>query len=156
MTIPEHHESANLTYSYWHEALGHLNPAALTKALKDMYSDAELARIPPCPKDFQCKSCTLAKAVHHPPKAVPTKNDLKAFDLILSDLCGPFPVDSYGNSRYFISLIDYATRYTWVRFLKKKSDAFEVIRQFIEHVKTQHGITIKRFRFDNGGEYIDH
>ena len=154
-TIPVVTEQAHLTYDFWHEALGHLNPTALSKAVKGMYSDADTAKIPPAPKDFHCKSCIVSKSVHHPPKTVTPRN-LKPFDLILSDLEGPFPDTSLGGARYFISLIDYATRYSWVRFLKKKSDAYQVIKDFILETKTQQGVTFKRFRADNGGEYIDH
>src|SRR5690606_18530809 len=46
-TIPEVTiHQAHLTYGYWHNALGHLNPTALSKAVKIMYSDADIAKIP--------------------------------------------------------------------------------------------------------------
>jgi len=43
----------------------------------------------------------------------------KKLDLAHSDLSGPFPVPSYGNSLYYITLIDDATRVMWVRFMKQ-------------------------------------
>ena len=150
-TIPELTHQAYSTYGYWHQALGHIAPSSLEKA-KKLYTDG--AQIPSCPPNFNCDSCILAKSTRSTPKPS-TSISKEAFDLILSDLCGPFPVPSYGGHLYYISFIDDATRFTWIRFLKKKSDTFDVIRQFIEEIRVQHGKTIKRFRFDNGGEYID-
>src|SRR5690606_1127615 len=136
---------------YWHQALGHLAPSSFNK-VKDQYSDAAI--IPPAPKDFHCSNCIIAKSTHHKPKATPRKERTK-FDLIHTDLSGPFPAPSYGGKLYYITLVDDATRCTWVRFLKHKSESTQVIKDFVAEAQTQHGITIKAFRHDNGGEYVN-
>ena len=76
------------------------------------------------------------------------------FELIHSDLCGPFR-PSVGGSVYYLLYIDDCTRYTEVYFLRSKA-ASEVIPKFRLYkawVESQ-GYRIRRFRCDNGrGEY---
>ena len=42
--------------------------------------------------------------------------------LIHYDISGPVPVTSMNRSRYILTFIDDFSRYTWVFFLKKKSE----------------------------------
>jgi len=55
--IPEISQSAHVTYDFWHQALRHLAPSTMDKALQ-LYSDAN---IPAKPKDFICTSCVKSK-----------------------------------------------------------------------------------------------
>ncbi|RXW13922.1 hypothetical protein EST38_g11929 [Candolleomyces aberdarensis] len=51
-------------------------------------------------------------------------------DLIHSDLCGPLSVSTPEGYRYWCVFIDDHTRYRVVVLLKKKSDTFNVFKQF--------------------------
>jgi len=82
------------------------------------------------------------------------KKDRKKLDLVHSDLGGPFPVPSYGNSLYYITLIDDAIRVAWVRFMKQQSETTKIIKHFVAEMELQHHKTPAAFRMDNGGEYI--
>jgi transposase InsO family protein len=55
----------------------------------------------------------------------------------------------------FLTFIDDYSRYTWVYFLRKKSEVFEHLKDFKALVETQTGKKIKILRTDNGGEYIN-
>ena len=55
----------------------------------------------------------------------------KPLELIHSDLSGKAAVPSLGGSFYCLSLIDDCTRFTWIYFLKRKSDAIAAIIDFI-------------------------
>ena len=74
-------------------------------------------------------------------------------NLIHSDLSGPFPVPSYGKSSYYITLIDDATRYSWVKFMQQKSETLKIIKDFIAEIELQYEQIPKRLRTHNGGEY---
>jgi hypothetical protein len=113
--IPEISHSAHITYDFWHQALAHLAPSSMDKELK-LYSDAE---IPAKPKDYVCSSCVKSKMTRNSRRSTSRKGWSK-LGLVHSDLSGPFPVPSYGNSLYCITLIDDATRVAWVRFMKQK------------------------------------
>jgi len=148
--VPEKTDTALLTYDYWHQALGHLGPSSMEKA-KHLYADANV--IPSRPANFHCDACSKAKQTRSPRSPIPRVAREK-LDLIHTDLCGPFPSPSYGGSLYYITFVDDATRATWVRFLKRKSDTSQCIKDLVKEMETQHGKTIKAFRSDNGGEYI--
>ena len=79
----------------------------------------------------------------------------ECLELIHTDLCGPLPVPSYGGARYYISFTCDKTRYSWVRFLKQKSDTAQAIKDFVTEVELQFATPVKRFRADNGGEYVN-
>jgi len=81
------------------------------------------------------------------------KNTYKLED-IDSDLSGHFLVPSYGNSLYYITPMDDATRAAWVRFMKQKSLTNKVIKHFVAQMALQHHKTRKTFRTDNGEEYV--
>jgi len=54
---------------------------------------------------------------------------------------------------YFILFIDDFSRMTWVYFLKTKSKALSMFRNFKCMGETQSNQKIKELRTDNGGEY---
>jgi transposase InsO family protein len=147
--IPEVSQSAHITYNFWHQALGHPAPSSMDQALQ-MYSNAD---IPAKPKDFICSSCVKSKMTRKPRPSTLGK-DRNQLDLVHSDLSGPFPVPSYGNSLYYITLIDDATRVAWVRFMKQKSETTKIIKDFVTEMEHQHHKAPKAFRTDNGGEYV--
>ena len=142
--------SAHSTFEYWHKALGHLAPSSIDKATK-LFKDGHL--VPKMPPNFTCSTCTIAK-LPRLPRSISDNKQRNKLDLIHSDLCGPFPVPSYGGALYYITLVDDATRVAWVRFLKHKSDTMQCIKDFVSEMKLQHGLTPKAFRTDNGGEYV--
>jgi transposase InsO family protein len=51
-------------------------------------------------------------------------------------------------------VIDDFSRFSWVFFLKRKSDTSITLHAFFNHVERQFGKKIKRIRSDNCGEYM--
>ena len=149
--INEVTEHSFLTFEFWHEALGHLAPSSMEKA-KDLYADGTKL-IPSAPPSFHCSSCSIAKSQHHKPQSSDNSRD-RGF-LIHSDLCGPFPVPSFGGYLYYISFVHDKSKVCWVRFLKHKSDASQAIQDFVNEIELQHSVKVQRFRTDNGGEYVN-
>uniref|UniRef100_A0A151UEI6 Retrovirus-related Pol polyprotein from transposon TNT 1-94 n=1 Tax=Cajanus cajan TaxID=3821 RepID=A0A151UEI6_CAJCA len=49
--------------------------------------------------------------------------------------------------------IDAQSHYTWIYFLKSKSDAFIAFKLFLAMVKTQFTTKVKAIQTDWGGEY---
>jgi hypothetical protein len=145
-------ESASLAddtnYDVWHAALGHPFKANVNRKL---YEDGYL--IPNCRSNFTCNPYTLSKSKHKVPQPVKSKS-IEVFELIHTDVCGPFPNKSYGGSKYFLTIIDDFSRFSWVFFLIRKSDTSITLRTFFNYAERQFGKKIKRIRSDNGGEYI--
>ncbi|KAA0048407.1 gag/pol protein [Cucumis melo var. makuwa] len=87
-----------------------------------------------------------------------TRKGLRAktpLELVHLDLCGPMNVKVRGGYEYFISLIDDYSRYEHVYLIQNKSDSFEKFKEYKAIVENESGKTIKTFRSDRSGEYMD-
>jgi hypothetical protein len=51
-------------------------------------------------------------------------------ELVNSDVFGPVTIPSLSGSLYYVSFIDYFSRKTWIYFLKKKSEIFDLFKKF--------------------------
>jgi transposase InsO family protein len=74
-------------------------------------------------------------------------------DLVYSDVCGPFEVESLGGNRYFLTFIDDASRKVWAYFLRTKGQVFNYLQEFHVMVERETDKKLKCLRSDNGGEY---
>jgi len=97
--------------------------------------------------------CT-SKITSKPFKGLQEKRDLATLDLIHSDLCEINGLLTRGGKRYFMTLIDDATRYFYIYLLKTKDKSFHYFKIFKAEVENQIERKIKRLRDDRGGEYI--
>ncbi|CAA7043509.1 unnamed protein product [Microthlaspi erraticum] len=61
-------------------------------------------------------------------------------------------VESIGGKRYVFVLVDDYSRYTWVRFIRDKSDTMASFKIWALQVITEKG-SLKRIRSDHGGEF---
>ncbi|UYV80412.1 hypothetical protein LAZ67_19000134, partial [Cordylochernes scorpioides] len=92
-----------------------------------------------------CDDCCMTKSTMSPYK-IKTKNLL---ELVHSDLCGPFPVDSFAGPRYFLTFTDDFSRRVIVYFLKHKDQVIEYFDIFRARAERETGHKIKRLRTDN-------
>lgn len=74
-------------------------------------------------------------------------------DLVYVDLRGFVSVRFFGGGLYFFIIVDDFIRYVWVYVLKKKSEVFDLFKQYYILVERQTGLKLYKFRFDNGGEF---
>ncbi|GJZ78985.1 retrovirus-related pol polyprotein from transposon TNT 1-94 [Tanacetum coccineum] len=77
----------------------------------------------------------------------------RCLELLHTDLSGPSAVRSYGGNRYTLVIVDYYSRYTWTRFLKDKTEAFNQFEIFSKKNQNQLGCTIVPIRTDHGREF---
>lgn len=135
------------SYALWHHRLGHANSRVVHHVLNQCNVSI------PSNKTFElCKSCCLGKShkLYAPPS---TTIHSKPFELIHSDLWGPSPEPSSEGYLYYIAFVDAHTKYTWIYFLKTKSEAIRAFTQFHTMIHTQFGATIKALQTDFGGEF---
>lgn len=60
---------------------------------------------------------------------------------------------SLSGSSYFLTLLDDASRVTWIFFIKNKSQTAQTLSNFITYIHTQYNKAIKCIRLDNGLEF---
>ena len=138
-----------------HYSLGHLNyhtikgmvHKGLIKGITLL--KRELSITPP-----MCPACTKGKATQASFPASKSGHADKVLGLVHSDLWGPAPVQTITGTRYVITFMDDKSRWTWVAFLKHKSDAFAAFKEWLTFVEKQTGQQLLIFRTDNGGEFI--
>ncbi|GJT37935.1 retrovirus-related pol polyprotein from transposon TNT 1-94 [Tanacetum coccineum] len=82
-----------------------------------------------------------------------TSSIKKCRHLLHMDLFGLVTPRSINHEKYTFVIVDEYSRYTWVYFLKKKSQAPETIMSFIKRVENQNDIKVKQLRTDNGTEF---
>jgi len=85
--------------------------------------------------------------------------DVRQFDdaifrkgqLVLCDVCGPFPksVDGY---TYVLSFVDQYSKFSACYFLRKKSDSEAALEAYVRFCERE-GVIIKEIRSDCGGEF---
>ncbi|GJU09877.1 retrovirus-related pol polyprotein from transposon TNT 1-94 [Tanacetum coccineum] len=137
----------------WHRRLSHLNFGTLNQLAKQ-----GLVRGVPklkSEKDHLCSACSLVKRKNssHKPKADDT-NQEKLY-LLHMDLYGPMYVESINRKKYILVIVDDYSRFTWVKFLRSKDEAPEVIIKCLKQIQVRLNATIRNVCTDDGTEFVN-
>ncbi|KAJ9544583.1 hypothetical protein OSB04_024290 [Centaurea solstitialis] len=135
----------------WHQRLSHQNFRDMNKLVsKHLVNGLPETRLS---KDTLCFACEKGKMKKssHPPKM--ETNCHHPLDMLHMDLCGPMRVESLARKKYMLVLVDEYSRYTWLEFLRTKSDAADLIIAFIKRIQVLLGRQVKKLRSDNGTEF---
>ncbi|GJV11651.1 retrovirus-related pol polyprotein from transposon TNT 1-94 [Tanacetum coccineum] len=134
----------------WHRRLGHANMRLIQSlASKDLVRNLPKLKFD---KHF-CNACKIGKQAHASHKAKNVVSTTRCLDLLHMDLFGPSAVRSYGGNRYTLVIVDDYSRYTWTRFLKDKTEAFDHFKIFSKKIQNQLGCSIVSIRTDHGREF---
>ena len=74
-------------------------------------------------------------------------------ELLHVDLMGPTRTESLGGKRYIMVIVDDFSRYTWVEFLREKSEECEKLGSLCKRLQNEKGIPIVKIRSDHGKEF---
>jgi len=136
-------DATNDSYlNLWHRRFGHFNIDLIKNKLKKINS------IP------KCKICLKSKLINLP--YYPSINHTKEpFELLHMDLVKA-PDFSFYNNRYFVTILDDFTRYSWVLFVKNKSDVYNAFIIWYNQIKNIFkNYNIKYIKTDNGTEFFN-
>ncbi|GJT67473.1 putative ribonuclease H-like domain-containing protein [Tanacetum coccineum] len=103
--------------------------------------------------------CLLSKASKtnkknpHKPKSEDT--NLEKLYLVHMDLCGPMRVASVNGKKYILVIVDDYSRFTWVKFLRSKDEAPDLIIKFLKMIQLRLKVPVRRIRTDNGTEFVN-
>src|ERR1044072_4256537 len=70
------------------------------------------------------------------------------------DIWGPYSVNTVHGHRYFLTIVDDHSRFTWVHLMKHKLETQLLTKQFVKMVDIQFGHKVKVIRSDNGLEFL--
>ncbi|XP_019240598.1 PREDICTED: uncharacterized protein LOC109234812 [Nicotiana attenuata] len=130
--------------SLWHKILGHI-PLDSLKRLPAFHNKTFV--------DYKehCPVCPLAKQTRLPFPISNSRCDVFG-DLIHADVWGPLKVPTFDGKRYFLTLVNDFSRYTWICLMNTKDESVVVLRHFISLLRNKFSTTPKTLRTDNGGE----
>nr|GEZ76762.1 retrovirus-related Pol polyprotein from transposon TNT 1-94 [Tanacetum cinerariifolium] len=119
-------------YTLWHRRLGHVN-----MRLIQSFASKELVRNLPKLKFDQhfFDPCKIGKQDHASHKAKNIVLTTRCLELLHMDLFGPSAKRSYGGNHYTLVIVDDYSRYTWTRFIKNKTNAFDHFKIIVEKSK---------------------
>ncbi|GJX40018.1 retrovirus-related pol polyprotein from transposon TNT 1-94 [Tanacetum coccineum] len=134
----------------WHRRLGHAN----MRLIQSLASKELVRNLPKLKFDQHfCDACKMGKQAHVSHKAKNIVSTTRCLELLHMDLFGPSAVRSYGGNRYTLVIVDDYSRYTWTRFLKDKTEAFDQFEIFSRQIQNQLGCSIVSIRTDHGREF---
>lgn len=128
--------------------MGHIPANVISKISVLLNNDCNASVSP-------CTICPLAKQ-YKLPVQISNSQALLPFELVQCDLWGPYRIPTYNGCKYFVTIVDDYTRHLWTILLPTKQHTIQSIRDFFVHVQTQFHTSIKTFRTDNGGEFMNH
>ncbi|KAI3493174.1 hypothetical protein L1887_42164 [Cichorium endivia] len=135
----------------WHRRLAHLNFKDLNKLVA-----MDLVRGMPALKfdnDSLCSACEHGKQTKQRHPTVINPKITEPLSLLYVDLCGPSAVESIGKKKYILVIVDDYSRFTWVLFLRNKSDAAEEIINFVRKMELMLNKKVRTVHSDNGSEF---
>ncbi|XP_040363426.1 uncharacterized protein LOC121049643 [Rosa chinensis] len=142
------------TFELWQKKMGHVNYQDLLKL-----SSKQCVRGLPNLKgktDKICGDCKIGKQTKAPHKVVNSATTSNVLELLHMDLMGPAQSESIGGKSYMLVVVDDFSRYTWVNFLKDKTETFESFKNLSQNLiieKQSSNTSIVRVRSDNGTEF---
>jgi len=135
----------------WHRRLGHANWRLISKLSKlqlvkglpniDYHSDA------------LCGACQKGKIVKSSFKTKDIVSTSRSLELLHIDLFGLVNTASLYGSKYGLVIVDDCSRWTWVKFLKSKDNAYDVFSNFCTQIQSEKEMKIFKVRSDHGGEF---
>ncbi|GKE03696.1 retrovirus-related pol polyprotein from transposon TNT 1-94, partial [Tanacetum coccineum] len=138
----------------WNERLSHLNFKNINKLAKQ-----NKVLVLPSLVYSKDKLCTACEKGNRHRASIKTKQNFsirKCLHLLHMDLFGLVSPMSINHEKYTLVIFDEYSRYTWVHFLRKKSQAPKIIMSFIRMVENQNDVKFKQIRTDNGTEFRNH
>ncbi|KAJ9547456.1 LOW QUALITY PROTEIN: hypothetical protein OSB04_019999 [Centaurea solstitialis] len=123
----------------WHKRLSHLN----FKTLNQLCINNLVTGLP----DFRY---TKTRASF---KSKQISSISSPLQLLHMDLFGSVNVHSIAGKKYTLVIVDEYSRYTWVFFLRSKSDAPEEIILFVRKIEKLNNLSVRSIRSDHGTEF---
>ena len=98
--------------------------------------------------NLKCESCELAKHCRTS-YSMSNKRSSNSFDVVHTDVWGPYHIPSMGGYRYFLLFVDDYTRFSWVYLMRSPDEVPALTQIFHQMILTQFGVKIKILRSDN-------
>ncbi|KAL0544720.1 hypothetical protein IC582_019842 [Cucumis melo] len=135
----------------WHRKLGHISMRSLDKVIRN----EAVVDIPSLDINgkFFCGDCQVGKKTKISHKSLKECYTIRVFELLHLDLMGLMQTESLGGKKYVLVVVDDYSRFTWVLFLKGKSDTVKLCISLCLNLQREKGKKIIRISSDHGKEF---
>nr|GEU53735.1 hypothetical protein [Tanacetum cinerariifolium] len=137
----------------WHRCLSHLNFGAINNlARQGLVGGLPKLKFE---KDHLSSTCAMSKSkkISYKPKSEDT-NQEKLYFLHMV-LCGPMRIESVNGKKYILVIIDDYSRLTWVKSLRSKDEAPNIIIKFLKMIQVRLKVSVHHIQTDNGTEFVN-
>lgn len=132
--------------SLWHNRLGHPSSKLMSfLGLNKIFSSKFKFT-----RSF-CQGCALGKSTHLPFQIF-NKIHTTPFNLVHFDVWQSLVV-SISGYKYYLLFSNDCTWFTWLYFMRRKSEVIDHFKNFLAYFKTQFSAVPKQFQSDGSGEY---
>jgi len=112
----------------WHKHLGHFSRERIERLIKNkILIDLHFTNL------NNCVDCIKGKQTKHTKKEATRSTQL--LEIVHTDICGPFGVNSFKKKRYFITFIDDNSHYCYVYLLHEKSQVVDALEIYLNEVE---------------------
>ncbi|KAJ9557314.1 hypothetical protein OSB04_011928 [Centaurea solstitialis] len=144
-------KASNQQSILWHRRLSHLNFKGLNKlVIGNLAIGIPDLRFQ---QEHLCAACQLGEMKRVSHKSKLEHGTEKPLQLIHMDLCGPMRIQSINGKKYVLVMVDDYSRYTWVKFLRSKDEAPEIIISVLKEVQVNLQSQAQKIRSDHGTEF---
>ncbi|KAL4578457.1 hypothetical protein LXL04_014580 [Taraxacum kok-saghyz] len=135
----------------WHRRFSHLN----FKDLNKLVLGDHVRGLPTLKYEnpHLCAACELGKQSRKSHSSIVSTKIIAPLELLHINLCGPSSIESLAGNKYILVIVDDFSRFTWVYFLKKKSQTTQEMIDFINYAETKLRKPVRSIRSDNGTEF---
>ena len=133
----------------WHRRLGHLGFQNMLKLLDSstgMNVTAEQIR---AKLKAVCPVCAVTRALVKIPRDPAKRHAREPGQMVHVDSWGPYPIEGFDGTRYFLFITDDCTRYTWCARFDHKHQLFEMFKTLVKFIQKTYNIIIRCCRLDN-------
>ena len=97
--------------------------------------------------------CQIGKQTKMTHQKIQHLTTSKVLELIHMNLMGPMQVESLGGKKYAYVVVGDFSRYTWISFIREKSETFEVFKDLCQRLQREKESHVIRIRSDHGKEF---
>jgi hypothetical protein len=135
----------------WHKRFGHIGYTGLQTILDHQMVNG--FTVNPNSQKSDCTACIQAKMSERP-FGPATNRKTEIGELTHMDLWGKYDVASIHGNQYYLLMIDDASRFVCLDFLKAKSDASRYVKNHFTYLQVR-GKRPRALRVDRGTEFLN-
>ena len=142
---------SDLSWEEWHRRMVHIGYSGL----RELYTRNMIANLKIDTHTLKPDCIPCVEGKHHiAPFGPAIHNPTQIGELTHVDLWGKYDTASIYGNRYFVLMVDDATRFITVRFLKRKSQAAQKVIEYMAYLRAR-GKSPCGIRVDRGTEFVN-